>query len=124
MSNTGTRIHKGDTVKVITGKDVGKEGKVIRTISSDPNPKKPRPSRLLVEGVNIIVKHQRQRPQQNANPAARPHEHGRILMEAPIYASKVALVCPSCGKTTRIAVQAAATGERFRSCKKCGKQID
>jgi len=124
MSHTGTRIRKGDTVRVITGKDVGKEGKVIRAISYDLNPKKPRPSRLLVEGINIIIKHQRQRPQQNANPAARPHEHGRVEKEAPIYASKVALICPSCGKPTRIAVKTAADGDRFRACKKCDKQID
>lgn len=124
MSSTGTRIRKGDTVRVITGKDVNNEGKVIRVISSDLNPKKPRPPRLLVEGINIIVKHQRQRPQQNANPAARPHEHGRINKEAPIYASKVVLVCPSCGKPTRVAVKETDAGERFRACKKCDKQID
>lgn len=124
MSQVGTRIRKGDTVRVISGKDVGKEGKVLRSVSPDPNPKKPRPARLFVEGINIIVKHQRQRPQQNANPAARPHEHGRIEKEAPIYASKVALVCPSCGKPTRIAIKLSEAGERYRACKQCGKQID
>ncbi|MDR3709995.1 MAG: 50S ribosomal protein L24 [Capsulimonadaceae bacterium] len=124
MSDIATRIRKGDTVRVITGKDLGKEGKVIRAIAADPNPKKPRPTRLLVEGINIIIKHQRQRSQQNASPASRPHEHGRIEKEAPIYASKVQLICPACGKPTRIAVKFSDAGERFRACKKCGKQVD
>ncbi|HEY3329658.1 MAG TPA: 50S ribosomal protein L24 [Capsulimonadaceae bacterium] len=124
MSQTGTRIRKGDTVKVITGKDLGKEGKVLGAIAPDTNPKKKRPSRLLVEGINIIVKHTRPKPQQNANPTARPHEHGLVHKEAPIYASKVMLVCPSCGKATRIAVKTNETGDRYRACKACGKQID
>ena len=124
MSQTGTRIHKGDTVRVIAGKDLGKEGKVLRAIAPDTNPKKPRPSRLLIEGINIIVKHTRPRPQQNASPTARPHEHGRVQKEAPIYASKVMVVCPSCAKATRIAVKTNDAGERFRACKACGKQID
>ncbi len=123
MSQTGTRIRKGDTVRVITGKDLGKEGKVLRAISPDTNPKKPRPSRLLVEGINIVIKHTRPRPQQNASPTARPHEHGRVTKEAPIYASKVMVVCPSCAKPTRIGMSV-GDGEKARVCKACGKQID
>ena len=124
MSQTGTRIRKGDTVRVVTGKDKGKEGKVLGAIAPDPNPKKPRPSRLLVEGINIIVKHQRPKPQQNVSPSARQQESGRVEREAPIYSSKVMLVCPHCGKSTRIAVKAGDAGGRYRACKECGKQVD
>ena len=124
MAEIGTRIHRGDTVKVTTGKDKGKEGKVLRTISPDPSPRKPRPSRVVVEGLNIIIKHQKPRPQQNVSPSAQQQQSGRIEMEAPIYSSKVMLVCPHCGQPTRIASQTAESGERFRACKKCGKQID
>ena len=124
MSQTGTRIRKGDTVRVIAGKDSGKEGKVLRAIAPDTNPKKKKPSRLLVEGINIIIKHTRPRQQQNASPTAAPHPHGRVEKEAPIYASKVQVVCPNCAKPTRIGMSVSAQGERSRTCKQCSKQLD
>jgi large subunit ribosomal protein L24 len=124
MSQVGTRIRKGDVVRVLLGKDAGKEGKVIRAIAPVENHRKPRPARLLVEGINIIIKHQRKKPQQNVAASAAMQEFGRIEKEAPIYASKVQLICPSCGKGTRIAAKFSETGEKFRACKKCGKQID
>jgi large subunit ribosomal protein L24 len=108
----------------MTGKDVGKEGKVVRAIAPVVNPKKPRPARLVVEGINVVIKHQRPKPQQNVSPAARQQQTGRIELDAPIYASKVMLVCPNCGKPTRVAVQSTEAGERYRSCKKCEKRID
>jgi large subunit ribosomal protein L24 len=123
MSQSGTRIQRGDTVRVMAGKDLGKEGKVIRAIAPDPNPKKPRPARLVVEGINTVIKHQRPKPQQNVTAATRL-QSGRIEVDAPIYASKVMLVCPNCGKTTRIGVNAIESGERYRSCKQCEKRID
>lgn len=124
MSQTGTRIRRGDTVRVITGKDKGKEGKVLRAIGPIDNPKKPRPARLVVEGINQVTKHQRHQPQQNVSPSAAQQESGRIQLDAPIYASKVMLVCPNCGKPTRIGVSLADDGERYRSCKECEKRID
>ena len=124
MSQTGTRIRRGDTVHIITGKDKGKEGKVLRAIAPDPNPKKKRPSRLVVEGINMIVKHQKPRPQANVSPAAKQQQSGRIELEAPIYASKTMLVCPQCAKPTRIGSKITESGDRIRSCKQCGKQID
>jgi large subunit ribosomal protein L24 len=124
MSQTGTRIRHGDTVRVITGKDVGKEGKVLRAIAPVTNPKKPRPSRLVVEGINEMIKHQRPRPQQNVSPSAKQQESGRITLNAPIYASKVMLVCPNCAKPTRIGVSVTESGERYRTCKHCEKRID
>ncbi len=123
-SHTGSKIRRGDTVRVITGKDKGKEGKVLRSVAPDPDPKKPRPSRLVVEGINTVVKHQRPRPQQNVSPSAKQQESGRIEVNAPIYSSKVMLVCPNCAKPTRIQIKVSPSGERFRSCKACDKKID
>lgn len=125
MSQTGTRIRKGDTVQVITGKDKGKEGKVLHAIApTDNNAKKIRPSRLLVEGVNVIVKHKKAQPRQNVSASAAQQQSGRIELEAPIYSSKVMLVCPACGKLTRIGVKKTDAGHPYRSCKKCGKPVD
>jgi large subunit ribosomal protein L24 len=112
---------------VITGKDKGKEGKVLHTIAPADKAKKPRPSRLLVEGINKIVKHQKARPQQNMAGGAisrTPPPSGRIEMEAPIYSSKVLLVCPACGLGTRIGVKKTEAGHPYRACKKCGKPVD
>jgi large subunit ribosomal protein L24 len=124
MSDTGTRIRRGDTVRVTAGKDKGKEGKVIRSFAPVEKSKKKKPSRLLVEGINIIIKHKRAQPQANISPAAQREQSGRIEMEAPIYTSKVAVVCPNCGKATRIGVLTNEAGDRFRACKECGKSID
>ncbi len=124
MSDTGTRIRRGDTIRVTAGKDKGKEGKVIRAFPPDDSAKKKKPSRLLVEGINIIVKHKRAQPQANISPAAQKAQSGRIEMEAPLYTSKVALVCPQCGKATRIGVLTDESGERYRACKVCGKSVD
>jgi len=124
MPQSGTRIQRGDTVRVITGKDLGKEGKVVRSIAPVADPKKPRPARIVVEGINTVIKHQRPKPQQNVSAAARQQQSGRVEIDAPIYASKVMLVCPNCGKPTRIAVSATEAGERYRACKRCDKRID
>lgn len=124
MAEAGTRIRKGDTVRVLQGKDAGKEGKVLRTVAPVDNPKKPRPARVVIEGLNIIIKHKRRQVQQNVTPSAQQQQSGRIEMEAPVFASKVMLVCPHCGKATRIGVKTHDSGVRYRACKQCGKQID
>lgn len=127
MSQTGTRIRRGDTVRVITGKDKGKEGKVLSAIApteEGKKGKKPRPSRLVIEGINVIVKHKKARPQANVNAAAARQQSGRIEMEAPVYSSKVMLICPQCGEPTRIGIGKTPSGNRIRSCKKCGKPVD
>ena len=124
MAHVGTRIRKGDTVRVTLGKDAGKEGKVLKSIAPDNNPKKPRPSRLVIEGINIIIKHKRRQVQQNVTPSAQQQQSGRIELEAPVFASKVMLVCPQCGKPTRVGVKTNDSGVRYRACKQCGKQID
>lgn len=102
-------VKKGDTVYVLSGKDRGKKGKVISVDSSS--------RRVLVEGVNIITKHVKPRPNQGI-------QGGIIHQEAPIYADKVMFVCKSCGKPTKVGRKVLDNGNRARVCKKCGEVID
>ena len=99
-------IKRDDKVVVLSGKDKGKQGKVIK---ADPQAMK-----LIVEGVNIATKHQKPRKQ--------GEEGGIFKVETPIYASKVQLVCPKCGKATRVAHKI-TDGKKTRVCKKCGAEI-
>ena len=99
-------IRSKDTVVVITGKDKGKEGKVL--VAS------PKTGKVVVEGVAIATKHQK--PRQQGVPG------GIVKKEAAIDASNVMLVCPKCGKATRHAVKL-ADGKKARVCKKCGQEI-
>ena len=99
-------IKKDDKVIVLSGKDKGKQGKVL---SADPKAMK-----VVVEGVNVATKHQKPRKQ--------GEEGGIIKVETPIYASKVQLVCPKCGKGTRVAHKI-EDGKKVRVCKKCGAEI-
>lgn len=100
-------IKTGDTVVVLSGKDKGKEGKVL---SADPKNRK-----VVVEGVNIAYKHKKPRRQDE--------EGGIVKMETPIYVSKVMRVCPKCGKPTRAAHKILDDGTKSRVCKKCGETI-
>ena len=104
MAQNKMTIRKGDTVKVITGKDRGKTGKVLRSV--------PEKSRVVVEKVNMAKK--AMRPTQ-VNP-----QGGISTIEAPIHVSNVMLVCPSCGEATRVA-RRREDGKLVRVCKKCGK---
>ena len=99
-------IKKDDKVIVLSGKDKGKEGKVL---SADPKAMK-----VTVEGVNVATKHQKPRKQ--------GQDGGIIKVETPIYACKVMLVCSKCGKGTRVAYKL-ADGKKSRVCKKCGAEI-
>ena len=99
-------IKKDDKVVVLSGKDKGKEGKIL---SADPKAMK-----VIVEGVNVATKHQKPRQQ--------GQEGGIIKVETPIYVSKVQLVCPKCGKATRVAHKI-TDGKKVRVCKKCGAEI-
>ena len=99
-------IKTNDTVIVLSGKDKGKKGKVQKTM--------PEAGKVIVEGVNVATKHQKPRKQ--------GEEGGIIKVETPIYACKVQLVCPKCGKGTRVAYKL-ADGKKTRVCKKCGAEI-
>jgi large subunit ribosomal protein L24 len=106
MSSSLT-IRRGDKVRVIAGKDKGKEGKVLRAL--------PTKQRVVVEGVNRIKKHTR--PTQK-------HPQGGILeVDGTIHVSNVMLICPSCAEPTRVA-RKREDGVRLRVCKKCEKEID
>ena len=99
-------IKKDDKVVVLSGKDKGKEGKVL---VADP-----KAAKVIVEGVNVATKHQKPRKQ--------GEEGGIIKVETPIYACKVQLVCPKCGKGTRVAYKLDGD-KKVRVCKKCGAEI-
>ena len=101
------RIKKGDTVQVIAGKDKGKTGKVT-AVYADTN-------KVLVENVNIVSKHQKPKSQQDKG--------GIIKKPAPIEASNVLVICPVCGKATRVA-HAEIDGKKVRVCKKCKASLD
>lgn len=107
------KIRKGDTVEVISGRDVdkGKRGEVIRVIPDD--------RRVVVQGVNMRTKHQRE--VQAGNRRMQP---GIVRFEAPIDISNVMLVCPKCGKATRVGVSREADGAARRVCKKCDALLD
>ena len=106
------KIRKGDTVEVISGKtdDKGKRAEVIRVV--------PEENRVVVQGVNMRTKHHRQVQTQG-----RTLNPGLVKFEAPLHISNVMLVCPKCGKPTRVAVN--RDGEKaVRVCKKCQASID
>lgn len=95
------KIHKGDKVVVIAGKDKGKRGEVIRILSKT--------DRVVVRGVNVITKHVKK---------TREHAGERIQKEAPIHASNVLLECPETGKFSRVGYTVTKDGEKFRVVKK------
>ena len=102
------RIKRDDTVLVIRGKDKGKQAKVQRV--------DPRQNLLLVEGVNMVKRHLKAG-------ARGTRQAGIIDMEKPLDASKVMLVCPSCGKPTRVGTQMLEDGTKARVCKRCHQMI-
>ena len=108
------KIRKGDTVEVISGRleDKGKRGEVITVMNA--------PARIVVQGVNIRTKHQRQMQTQ----AGRQIKPGRIQFEAPVDISHVMLVCPKCSKPTKIGAAVLEGSKRHRTCKKCKEVID
>ena len=100
-------IKKDDLVVVLSGKDKGKQGKVLAVLPSE--------SKVIVEGVNIATKHKK--------PTSQTDQGGIVKKEAPIYACKVQRVCPKCNKPTRPAHKMLEGGKKVRVCKKCGAEI-
>lgn len=104
-------IRRNDNVLVIAGKDRGKTG-VVRTVL-------PKKGRVIVDGVNMIKKHQRpSQSQGNLVPG------GIVTREGPLDASNVMLICSDCGKPTRTGARIRPDGAKTRVCKKCGADID
>ena len=107
-----TKIRKGDTVEVVSGRDQdkGQRGEVIRVLPDE--------HRVVVQGVNLHKKHQRQVQTQGRTVAP-----GKVKFEAPVHISNVMIVCPKCSKATRVAVER-IDDRAVRICKKCKAQID
>lgn len=100
-------VKKGDQAVVISGKEKGKKGKVSQVI--------PTTGKVVIENVNVVSRHKKPRSAQ---------EKGGIMKKAaPIDASNVMVVCPACGKATRVAHKI-IDGEKARVCKKCGASLD
>ena len=100
------RIKKGDTVQVLSGNDKGKTGEVLEVIPKD--------SKVVVKGINVRKKH--------IKPRKQGEEGGIIPIECAIDSSKVNVICPKCGKTTRVEYKV-EEGKKVRICKKCGAVI-
>jgi large subunit ribosomal protein L24 len=100
------RLRKGDRVRVLSGKDLGKEGEITRVL--------PERNMVIVDGVNIAKKHQRS--------TSATMQGGIIDKDMPVPASNVAILCPSCGPS-RIGYQFDNDGVKARVCKKCGKGL-
>ena len=103
----GLKIKKGDRVRVLTGKDRGKTGEVMRSI--------PEVGKVIVDGVNVVKKHQRAT---NAT-----MQGGIIDKDMPIPVANVALICPNCGKPTRVGYKIDGDGTKIRICKKCNGEM-
>ena len=100
------KIKKGDTVQVLSGNDKGKTGEVLEVM--------PKTQRVVVKGINIRKKH--------IKPRKQGEQGGIIPVECAVLASKVNVVCPKCGKATRIGYNV-EKDEKVRVCKKCGAKI-
>ncbi len=98
-------VKTGDTVFITSGDDKGKKGKVLEV--------SPKESKVIVEGRNLVTKH--------VKPRRMGEQGGIVKAEAPMYASKVMLVCPKCDKPTRVAHAKDKNGKTVRVCKHCGK---
>ncbi len=100
-------VKKGDTVVVLTGKDKGKEGTILRAL--------PAKQRVVVEKVGVVKKALR--------PTQQNPQGGISSVEAPIHVSNVMLVCPACKQPTRVSSRRNEEGKKVRVCKKCNKDI-
>ena len=100
------KLKKGDTVVVTIGRDRGKKGKVEKVF--------PKAQALLVSGVNTFKRHMKKRDEKNPG--------GIIDIHRPLGASKVSIICPSCGKPTRVGY-VVTKNEKVRVCRKCGKKL-
>jgi large subunit ribosomal protein L24 len=100
------KIKTNDTVKILSGKDKGKQGKVLDVVSSA--------SKILVEGINLAKKHNRPR---------KSGEKGQIIsIPRPISVSSVKIICPKCGAAARVGYKV-TEGGKLRICKKCHQEI-
>ncbi len=109
MSRLQTPVRRNDNVLVTTGKDRGKRGRVLKVL--------PATNRVVVEGVNIIKRHTKPNP-------GRQIKGGVVEREASLHASNVQVVCPECGKASRIGRKVLGDGRYVRICRKCEGVVD
>lgn len=102
------KIKKNDIVRVITGKDAGKTGKVLKVFTDS--------GKVVVEKINFVKRHTR--------PTQKVQQGGILEKESPLAVSKVMLICNKCGKPTRIKTGSIAGGKKVRICKKCSEMLD
>ena len=100
-------VKTGDTVVVLNGKERGKKGKVLAV--------SPKEAKVIIEGVNMVSKH--------VKPRKVGEEGGIVKAEGAMYACKVQVVCPRCGKPTRVSHKIFDDGTKARICKKCGESL-
>src|SRR5215212_996005 len=118
MSRLATPIRKNDSVLVITGKDRGKRGRVLKVLPGDKGDKGEKGKvRLIVEGVNMIKRHTKPNPGKQV-------KGGIVEREASLHASNVQLVCPECGAQTRVGHKILGDGRKVRVCRKCEGVVD
>jgi large subunit ribosomal protein L24 len=115
------KIKKGDVVHVLRGKDAGKEGRVLESL--------PKEGRVVVENINVVKRHRRPRPISNTTGMGGPSiiPGGIIELPAPLPVSNVMVVCPTCGKPSRVGTIEKTVKDRkvrVRVCKRCGEEID
>jgi large subunit ribosomal protein L24 len=101
------KLRKGDRIRVIAGKDVGKEGEITRAY--------PESDRVIVDGVNIAKRHTRATGQ--------TMQGGIIDKDMPLHVSNVAIICSSCDRTSRIGYRFEDDGTKVRVCRRCGKDL-
>ena len=115
------KVRKGDVVHILRGKDAGKEGRVLEAL--------PKEGRVVVENINVVKRHRRPRPIQNTTGlgGGGMTPGGIIDLPAPLRVSNVMVVCPVCGKPTRVGTVEKTVRDktvRVRVCKKCGEEMD
>lgn len=108
MEEKKIRIKKDDKVKVLTGKDSGKIGKVLKIVKKT--------NRAVVENINVVKRHQK--------PTQKSPQGGIVEKPMPVNISNLMIMCNSCVKPTRIGIRELENGKRVRICKKCNQQID
>ena len=121
--STTLRVKKGDLVQVLSGKDRGKQGRILESLPKD--------GRVIVENLNMIKRHMRPRPMRNPSRMGAPQVQpgGVIEKAAPIPISNVMLVCPVCNRPTRVGTvvrDAKGDARRIRVCRRddCRQEID
>jgi large subunit ribosomal protein L24 len=110
------KIKKGDNIEVIAGKDAGKRGTVQRVLTEE--------RRVVVDKINMVKRHTKPRPAPRRSGSQQVIPGGVLEKEAPLHISNVQLVCPACGKPSRVGFRVNDDGNKVRVCRRCGKDVD